>query len=574
VTVCGFVGAFGADVSAADVERGLTVIGHRGPDGTQAIRKGDLYLASCRLAICPPDDESPLQRSGKDILALNGEIYDLDELLTGSRFTGASGITDTQLLCRVLTERGKAILPALRGLFAFCFSDGQRVLMVRDRFGIKPLYYARFKGGVVFASEMKALLALPGFSRDINEDVVSSIKVVGHNILPGRTPFRHVRSLRPGHFVDWSVGEELHEEPFAVLPAVPVAGEGVTLGATVAAEQAQELLAESVSRTLLHDPQPKAVFFSGGLDSSLLLDLGRRNAALICFVLSDRGDAPDLVEARRVANALGVRLEEIFLDSDELAREIVSYAWHFEQPIAGGAFDLWGGVAFHALARRIGKDHKVAICGEGADELFLGYHRLHTRPDIFVASLRTRLDAATPLVRESLEVRHLLDDGRMGRQAVRDLAVHEGLSEYHLPSVDRSGMAFGLEVRPPYLDNQLAEWAISLEESVLIDRDNLWTKLPLRSIARNRFWQPGTEGVATRRKWAMPSAIELCASTLTERLASGAGCERAQTARRLDDLLMGLFAYLHVDPGCSSPPGFSFVDFVNEFTTLRSGAVT
>jgi asparagine synthase (glutamine-hydrolysing) len=572
--VCGFVGAFGADILIEDVQRGLRVIAHRGPDATQAIRRGALHLASCRLAICPPDDESPVQRNGKDIVALNGEIYDIGELLTGSRVSGSMAVTDTQLLCRVLSERGKVVLPALRGLFAFCFSDGQRLLMARDRFGIKPLYYARFKGGVVFASEIKAILALPGFSRDVDEDVLSSIRVVGHNILPGKTPFRHVRSLRPGHCLDLAVGEELHEQAFAVLPTVPVAGEGVTLDATTAAVQAEELLSESVSRTLLHDPQPKALFFSGGLDSSLLLDLARREAALACFVLSDRRDAPDLLEAGRVSHALGVRLEEVFLNSDELSREVVSYAWHFEQPIAGGAFDLWGGAAFHALARRIGRDYKVAICGEGADELFLGYHRLHTCPDISVASLRGRLAAATPEVRESLEVRHLLEDGRIGSRAVRNLAVHEGLSEYHLPSVDCSGMAFGLEVRPAYLDNQLAEWAIGLDESVLIDRDNRWTKLPLRSIAKKRFSQPGTERVAIRRKWAMPSAIEACALEITERLTGGPGCEPAQATRRLDDLLMGLFSYLHVDPGCSSPPEFSFDDFVNELPPRRSGAVT
>jgi asparagine synthase (glutamine-hydrolysing) len=561
--VCGFIGVLGSEISADDVENGLRVISHRGPDGVQAMWMGQLYIASCRLAIHPPYDESPLQYSDKEVIALNGEIYNLFEL-TASPPVDALSVTDTNLLARVLSDRGKTILPALRGLFAFCFSDGQRVLLARDRFGIKPLYYARFQKGLVFASEMKALLSLPGFSRRLDEDVISSIRIVGHNLFPGKTPFLQVQSLTPGHYIECSVGEEPQEKPFALIPQVPMAGAGLMAEATEAAERTEELLAASVSRAILHDPHPKALFFSGGLDSSLLLDLARRHAPVTCFLLSDRSDADDLIEARRVAQALGVRLEERSINEEDLAREIVSYAWHFEQPIAGGAFDLFGGVAFHALARSIGKDYKVALCGEGADELFLGYHRLHMRPEIFVESLRNRLRAATPVVRQSLEASHLLEQGPLMSQAVRDLALHQGLSDYHLASVDRSGMAFGLEVRPAYLDNELAAWATSLDESVLIDRNNAWTKLPLRSIARRRFSQPGTERVAVRRKWAMPSAIQLCSEQMMGHLSAGSTCRAKDEKSNLDEILMDLFVYLHVDPGCTSPPNFSLFDFVND----------
>jgi len=561
--VCGFIGALGSGIGANDVENGLKGILHRGPDGTQATRMGQLSLASCRLAVHPPCDESPLQFSGKEVIALNGEIYNLPEL-TALPPADVASVTDTNLLARVLSEKGRTILPAFRGLFAFCFSDGQRVLLARDRFGIKPLYYARFQKGLVFASEIKALLSLPGFSRDLDEDVISSISIVGHNLFPGKTPFRQVQSLKPGYFIECSVGEEPQEKPFALIPQVPLPGSGLRVEASAAAEQAEELLAESVSRTVLHDPQPKALFFSGGLDSSLLLDLTRQHAPVTCFVLSDRSEADDLIEADRVAQALGVRLEECSINEEDLAREIVNYAWHFEHPIAGGAFDLLGGVAFHALARSIGKDYKVALCGEGADELFLGYHRLHMRPEIFIESLRNRLRTATPVVRQSLETSHLLEQGPLMSQAVRDLALHQGLSDYHLASVDRSGMAFGLEVRPPYLDNELAAWATSLDESVLIDRNNNWTKLPLRSIARRRFSQPGTERVAVRRKWAMPSAIQLCAEQMMEHMSAGCTCPAKDEKSNLDEILMDLFVYLHVDPGCTSPPNFSLFDFVND----------
>lgn len=561
--MCGFIGVLGSEISSNDVENGLRVISHRGPDGVQATRMGQLYLASCRLAIHPPYDDSPLQYSGNEVIALNGEIYNFFELMA-SPPVDTSSVTDTNLLARVLSIKGKTILPALRGLFAFCFSDGQRVLLARDRFGIKPLYYARFQKGLVFASEMKAILSLPGFSRRLDEDAISSITIVGHNLFPGKTPFREVQSLKPGYYIECSVGEDPQEKPFALIHQAPMPGAGLTVEANEAAERTEELLAASVSRSVLHDPHPKALFFSGGLDSSLILDLARRHSPVTCFVLSDRSDADDLIEARRVTQALGVRLEERSINEEDLAREIVSYAWHFEQPIAGGAFDLFGGVAFHALARSIGKDYKVAMCGEGADELFLGYHRLHMQPEIFVESLRNRLRKATPVVRQTLETSHLLEQGPLLSQTVRDLALHQGLSDYHLASVDRSGMAFGLEIRPAYLDNDLAAWATSLDESVLIDRTNNWTKLPLRTIARRRFSQPGTERVAMRRKWAMPAAIQLCSEQMMENLSARSVCHARDERSTLDEILMDLFVYLHVDPGCTSPPEFSLFDFVND----------
>lgn len=565
--MCGFVGSLGSDVSARDIENALRVISYRGPDGQQMTQKDQLYLASCRLAIRPPYDESPLQFSSRnEIIVLNGEIYNLSGLTTLS--PGLTGqVTDTSLLAEALSEHGTEILPNLQGLFAFCFSDGQQVLLARDRFGIKPLYYAHFRSGLVFASEMKALLSIPGFSRDLDEDVISSFTVIGHNILPGRTPFRQVQSLMPGHFLEYSIGRELRQKPFALISEVPIPGAGLSIEATEAAEHAEALLSESVRLTVLHDPQPKALFFSGGLDSALLLDIARRHVPVTCFVLTDGSNAEDLIEARRVAQALGVQLEECSIDEKELAREIVSHAWHFEQPIAGGAFDLLGGVAFHAVARSIGKGYKVALCGEGADELFLGYHRLHMCPEMFLDSIRRRLGLATPGLRERLEISHFLAHGPLARQAVRNLALHEGLSDYHLSSVDRSGMAFGLEVRPPYLDNELAAWATSLDESVLIDRANNWTKLPLRSVARRRFSVSGTERIAVRRKWAMPSAIQFCSEQLSELLSSAEACSpvgRKDWPRKMDDLLMDLFIYLHVDPGCTACPDFSLIDFVND----------
>ena len=559
--MCGFVGAFGADVSLEEISSALALIAYRGPDGQQVVQTGPLCLGSCRLAIVPPPRAPPVHAPGEgQVLVLNGEIYGLGTQEKSAEAADADE-TDTAILGRLLATGGTDVLPELRGLFAFCLFDGHRLLLARDRFGIKPLYYARHQGGLVFASEMKALLSLPGFSRELDEDVMAAFKVVGHNVFSGRTPFRSIQSVRPGHRLECREDGGIREAAFAQVPEVPLAGKGHCPDSGALSARIEELLDASVRRSVCHDPHPKGVFFSGGLDSSLLLDLARAEVPVTAFVLSDREDAADLVEARRVAASLDVTLRERMLDEQDLAREIVHYAWHFEHPIAGGAFDLFGGVAFHALARHVAHEFRVALCGEGADELFLGYHRLHVEPRRALEAIGKRAPGATPELREWLRTTGLVPAGADSSRALRDLALHQGLAEYHLPSVDRSGMAFGLEIRPPFLDNDLAELSAGLDETVLLDRADYWTKLPLRAMARRRFGAPGTERIAVRRKRAMGSAVEVAAKRLARLLGDPSG--EIGTADVLEPLLTELFIYLHVDPG-TGPPDFSLLEFAAE----------
>lgn len=561
--MCGFIGAFNTDLSSTEISKALDVMKYRGPDLCQVEKVGNLILGSCRLSIIPPLDSSPIYFSStQQVVALNGEIFGLN---TENGISNTFGKTDTEHLGRLLSERGSNILSSLNGLFAFCWFDGNQLLLARDRFGIKPLYYATYRGGLVFASEMKSILSMPGFSRELDDDVMSSCFVLGHNIFSGKTPFRAIRAVLPGHSIEIKLSGSQHESQFAKIPDVPQLGQGHQPDAEELQELVEELLTESVRRSVLHDQNPKAIFFSGGLDSSLLLDMARKEVPVTAFVLSDREDADDLLEARKIAASLDVHLHEKMINEFELAREIVHYMWHFEHPIAGGTFDLLGGVAFHALARYVGSEFRVALCGEGADEIFLGYHRLHMEPSLFIDSVReSAKDQATPALKEWLETHIFNNSEHEANHAIRNLVLHQGLSEYHLNSVDRSGMAFGLEIRPPYLDNALVEYAAGLEETSLIDRTDYWTKIPLRSIAKRRFTNPDTQRIAIRRKRAMPSAVEFAATRLLEKLPNQ---PNNQTKTEFfQTLLIKLFYYLHVDPGFSSPPDFSLIEFANEFS--------
>lgn len=556
--MCGFVGAFGSNVTAYHLARAAATIAHRGRHGSQTHERGALRLVAHRLAIVPPDDAPPIHVTDRDVTVLNGEIYELPTSSDGPP------LTDTARLAAWLAmQDGRLGLSGLRGLFAFCHFDGTRLLLARDRFGIKPLYYTFHVGGLVFASEMKALLALPGFSRDPDSDVLAAIDVVGHNVFVDRTPFRHIRSLRPGHLLSATEGSTPEERCFASVPSTPLPGEGLRLDQSEVADRVGALLDAAVRRSMCQDPKEKAVFLSGGLDSSLLLASAKDYGRVSAHVLTDREDADDLLESRKVASALGVPLSEHWLTSEELSREIVHYAWHFEQPIVGGVFDVLGGVAFHALAREIAKKTSVALCGEGADELFLGYHRLHVSPSITASALLCRAEGrATPALQAWLAELRLSENDPNTARALRDLAVHEGLSEYHLASVDRSGMAFGLEVRPPYLDEDLVDFVIGLDESVFLDREGGWTKRPLRAIARRRLEPLGLDRVAVRRKRAMPTALERAGTVLASELIMDTG---HRDVANLAPLLRRLFWHLHVDPGFTSPPDYSLHHFAEAF---------
>jgi asparagine synthase (glutamine-hydrolysing) len=551
--MCGFIGAFDGQWSVEEIRKAAESIVCRGPDGTSVLQRGPLILAAHRLAIVPPLDILPILDDGSSALALNGEIFDLPERKR------EPAISDLEALGKHLARRGTSALAQLRGLFAFCWFDGHRLLLARDRFGIKPLYYAALRGGLVFASEMKALLALRGISRSPDDDVLSACEVVGHNVFPGRTPFREISSLKPGHALEAVVGDTLRQWPYATMPSVPTPGTGCHLDPDELSFRVEQLIERSVRRSMRHDPNKKAIFFSGGLDSTLLLEVARREGPVRAYVLSGGEPSDDLSSARLVANALDVPLEECFLGVEDLDREIVHYAWHFEHPVAGGAFDLLGGVAFHSLARRVAAESRVAFCGEGADELFLGYHRLHTEPRLALEMLTRRIGLNTSAVlREWFEGRFSERDTNALATAFRSLALREGLSEYHLPSVDRSGMAFGLEIRPPYLDEDLVDLCVALDERCLLDRGGGWTKIPLRAIARRRLSPLGLDRVAVRRKLAMPAAARRPGEEIRARLAESTG------GASLDEVMWRLFRFLFLAPGVGSRPSFTLTEFAEE----------
>jgi asparagine synthase (glutamine-hydrolysing) len=526
--VCGFVGIFDprgrAPVDRLLLERMNRTQRHRGPDGEGVHLAAGIGLAHTRLAIIDlHGGAQPMgNEDGSVVVVYNGEIYNFcdlrDELRgRGHRFRSAS---DTEVIVHAWEEWGERCVARLRGMFAFALWDEhQQVLfLARDRLGIKPLHYATLPHGqLVFASELKALLAHPDLPRRIDPCAVADYLAYGYVPDP-KTIYRDVSKLRPGHWLAWRVGQAApRQERYWQLRFAQRQG----LSAERAARELLERLEEAVALRLVADV-PLGAFLSGGVDSSAVVAMmSRRSAAPIdtCSIGFEERDHDESAFARQVALAYGTRhhLGHARLqDLDAIERLAAVYDEPFADSSAIPTLQL------SALARRF---VTVALSGDGGDELFAGYrrHRWHLyeeraraalpgaiRRPLFGAlgALYPKLDwAPRPLrlkstlaglaldaadayfqsvsiaadaIRERLYASELRRE-LQGYSAAEILRGHwretQGLHpldqvQYadlmtYLPGdiltkVDRASMAHSLEVRVPFLDHVLVEWLATL----------------------------------------------------------------------------------------------------------------
>jgi len=372
--IAGFSGEFPEDL----LPRMSQVIAHRGPDGDglfydAATRVG---LAHRRLAIIDLSEtgaQPMTSPDGRFTLVFNGEIYDTAPLRKTLEASGVSfrGTSDTEVLLHAWCRWGEAALPKLNGIFAFAMWDARErsLTLVRDRMGVKPLYFATDPRGVLFASEIKAILQDPHVDRTLDERAVRDYVLYMYAPWP-RTMLRAVRKLPPGGLLVARDGRIVRETRYATLPVPPV-DDGWSVGDATARLRA--VLQTAVDRQLVADV-PVGAFLSGGLDSSAIVALlGKRR--IDCYTIaggtSDRdGFEDDLPFARTVARHLNQPLHEIAVGPD-MFREVPRMLWHLDEPEADPAAInvLW----ICAGARERGV--KVLLGGTGGDDLFGGYRR-------------------------------------------------------------------------------------------------------------------------------------------------------------------------------------------------------
>jgi asparagine synthase (glutamine-hydrolysing) len=384
--MCGISAVAGAGASLQVVQEMVASLAHRGPDGKGVWLSpcGSVALGHCRLSILDLSDRANQPFSTEDgnlTLVYNGEIFNYREFREqlqrrGHRFRSTS---DTEVLIRLYQEFGPDMLERLNGMFAFALFDVRTgtLFAARDRFGVKPLYYAPLPGGgLAIASELKSLMGLPGVDRTLDLKAVADL--LAYQFIPDpRTPVVGIRRLPMGHSLTWQHGQVSIQRWQDCEPAER--GEWTDVTLREAAAMVRQALARGVERQLVSD-RPVGAFLSGGLDSSAVVAAmarARPAEGIRCYTVKypreERVLDPfdeDLPHAQAVAAALGVSLSVLEVGSD-VASLWPSLVWTLDEPVADPA-----AVNAYLIAQRARADGTpVLLTGQGADELFGGYRR-------------------------------------------------------------------------------------------------------------------------------------------------------------------------------------------------------
>lgn len=394
--MCGIAGVLHADrrrpVDPETLVAMAAIQHHRGPDGFGYRVLDGVGMSHARLSIIDLDEDRGRQpfrsADGRWLLAQNGEFYDYKRIRAmavarGARFRTKS---DSEIVLHLAPVLGlEATLPHLRGEFAFALWDGERetLSLVRDRFGIKPLYWTSIGGTLVFGSELKVLFAHPEVPRRF--DPAGLYHQLMQTMVPGTTPFEGIEQVPPGHVLtvrrrDGHLQIDLRrywDMPF------PEASAHAELGDEEAVEAVREKLLEAVQLRLEADV-PVGCYLSGGIDSCSILGLASavQQSPVKAFTIGfDNDEYDESAIAREMAERTGADQDVLRLDAALLYDNFEETIWHAERTIYNTL-----AVAKLLMSRHVRNErYKVVVTGEGSDELFAGYPAF--RNDLFLHGL-------------------------------------------------------------------------------------------------------------------------------------------------------------------------------------------
>src|SRR5438270_2467982 len=376
--MCGIFGALdlcGRRFPEQNLQAALNSLRHRGPDDEGSLISGPLALGFRRLSIVDlPRGHQPMtNEDGTLWIVFNGEIYNHPELRPileqrGHRYATNS---DTETILHLYEEYGEECVHHLRGMFAFAIWDAPRKMLVgaRDRLGIEPFYYTTVGGCFAFASEIKALLELPGLRPRLNRRILPEFFAFGY-LSSEETLFEGVSKLLPGSRFSIHVDEQnpkLRVTEYWDLDISPARSE---LSEPDYIAQFSDLFEETVRLHLMSDV-PLGVFLSGGLDSSSIATViaKYRKDPIQTFSVGYEDDAySELPFARQVARHIGAEHNEVILGPDDFFSTLPEMIWHEDEPL------VWqSSVALYYVSRLARQKVKVVLTGEGADEILAGY---------------------------------------------------------------------------------------------------------------------------------------------------------------------------------------------------------
>jgi asparagine synthase (glutamine-hydrolysing) len=532
------------------IDAAVQTLIHRGPDQCGVFRSNGCSLGATRLKILDLEagNQPIVSDDGDTAIVFNGEIYNHREIRAelearGHRFHSE---TDTETLLHAFREWDTECLRRLRGMFAVAWwtESKKRLVLARDRVGIKPLYFYRRGEDLFFGSELKAILVHPEVERVLSLDGLDCYLSLNYVPCPW-TLVEGILKLRPGSWLEWRDGE-LTCDSYWRLPV----GSSPAVSLAAAKEEMDSLLAQSTREHLLSDV-PLGLWLSGGIDSSTILHYASQasSARLKTFSISFHGRTFDETPyIRQVVSQYGTDHQEFDLNPDahDLQSTIEEFAYYNDEPDAdAGALPLW------YLSKLTKRSVTVALSGDGADELFGGYvtyradHLAHSVRRLPAGARRLALSTLRhwPVSDDkiSLEYKakrflegslltssraHVYWNGTFTKEQKRELAglalpdaLDKILDElrirtinsnelsaylwfdqkYYLPDdilmkVDRMSMAHAVEVRPPFLDHRIVEFAAALPPELKINgsrqkfllRELMSDKLPGAVLRRSK----------------------------------------------------------------------------------------
>lgn len=536
---CQMNGSLDENKSKIVIKRMTDTLIKRGPDGFGIFVDGHVAFGHRRLKIIDLSDSGsqPMHiRKNGPVITYNGEIYNFrelkQELITkGHKFRSNS---DTEVILHVYEEWGFKGLKRLEGIFSFAIWDPQieRLILIRDRLGIKPLFYANSNMGIVFGSEIKALLMVDGVDTSIDNQSLSEYLWYG-NTYESRSFYNGVRSLQPGHSLIvekakmriekwWSIEEWLHTP-------------SDYSNKSQAVEAVKEAIDNSVKRQLVADV-PVGIFLSGGIDSSTIAASAKHSGAHDINTYSasfdfDKG-IDESKKALLVSNHLGLKHNLLKIKGSNIKNVLENLAKAHDEPFADAA-----NIPLHLMCNKLNNKIKVVLQGDGGDELFAGYRRyqilanssyfkylpnrltkfadkfgkrisrmydaisqkdptmrmallltletLNDNPyNLLKTEIKEKLEASTDpfLAYKNAAERFKVDDP-VQQMLLTDLTVQ--LPSQFLTKVDRSTMASGIEARVPLLDEAVVKTAISIHSQWKVD--NSQNKIILRDSQRDRL---------------------------------------------------------------------------------------
>lgn len=545
--MCGFAGYAGLkDYNSSVIQAMTDKIRHRGPDSQDAFIENGFGLGFVRLSIIDLEGGSqPMFNEDKNlVLIFNGELYNFqsirEELIAKGHVFSTHA--DTEILLHGYEEWGEDLLQRLRGMFAFVIFDRKKKKLfgARDHFGIKPFYYYHKGDTFLFGSEIKSFLGHPDFEKELFEEKLPDFMTFG--CIPGEeTFFRNVYKLIPGHCFTYENGKldiKMYWEPtFA-------ADESQTIESV--ADRLDGVISDSVDKHIIADV-PVCSFLSSGVDSSYVANELKDRVDLTTFTIdfteekySEAPYAKELADEIGVKNiARKVSAEEYFYDAEKIQ-------YYMDEPLANPSANL-----LYYITNRVSSDYKVALSGEGADEMFGGYNIYHETVSLqnyqkLPKGLRKAIAAVVKplpikkgkgfLIRGSKDVeeryignsnvfkyeerdsflkkkypsRNPLDIAQDYYKKAHDLDdvtkmqyldFHMWLRQEILLKADKMSMANSLELRVPFMDIEVFKAARTIPSKCKVNEEN--TKIAFRALANRKI----SAKSAKRKKLMFPSPL-------------------------------------------------------------------